>query len=393
MTSLQMKVVDQDSYSSIMHLPDDCLFFIFEKFDSSADRQSFGLTCHRMLHIQNITRKSLEFGCSFFRLNRDSLSKTITDIDSIILDKLIKRFTRLELLSLSGCVNLQDAGLSQLQNHGSKLKSLYLDCCFKVTDMGLSSVASGCPNLSFISLYRCDISDNGLKLIARSCRFLKDLNLEWCSRITDTGISFITNNCREIRAIKISHCEKVKGVGFDRCSETLACLEADSCKLEPEGILGILSGGGLEYLNVSSLSWCVRGDGLRAIGHGLGRNIKILNFRLCRTVGDETIMEISKGCPLLKEWNLSLCTEIGVSGWESIGKYCDNLERVHVNGCRGFCDRGLLALRNGCKRLSVIYITRCQRVSSLAIAMFKMARWDVEMKPEEVMCIMPKHFF
>ncbi|KAF5802765.1 putative leucine-rich repeat domain superfamily [Helianthus annuus] len=98
-------------------------------------------------------------------------------------------------------------------------------------------------------------------------------------------------------------------------------------------------------------------------------------------------------CPLLKEWNLSLCTEIKLSGWESIGKYCHNLEKLHVNGCRGLCDRGLIALRNGCKRLSVVYITRCQQVSMLAITLFKIARWDVEMKLEEVMCIMPKHFF
>ncbi|KAK9059488.1 hypothetical protein SSX86_020190 [Deinandra increscens subsp. villosa] len=383
---------DQADQSFIMHLPEDCLFFIFEKIDSSVDRESFGLTCHRLLHIQNLSRKSLEFGGLFSRYN-PSLSKTTSDADSFILDKLIKRFKQLELLSLCGCINLLDSGLSQLQNYGSKLKSLYLDCCFKVTDTGLASVAIGCQNLSFISLYRCSISDNGLELLAKSCLFLKDLNLEWCSLITDSGISYITNNCHELRAVKITHCEEIKGVGFEGCSQTLACLEADFCKLEPEGILGILSGGGLEYLNVSSLSWCIRGDGLRAIGGGFGKNLRILNFRLCRTVGDETIMEISKGCPLLKEWNLSLCTEIRLSGWESIGINCRNLERLHVSGCRHLCDRGLLALRNGCERLSVIYITRCQKVSSLAITLFKIARWDVDMKLEEVMCIMPKHFF
>ncbi|KAL8208698.1 hypothetical protein R6Q57_008110 [Mikania cordata] len=375
-----------------MHLPDDCLFFIFEKLDSSADRESFGLTCHRLLHIQNASRKSLEFGCSFSQLNY-SLRKTFINIDLCILDKLINRFRRLELLSLCGCVNLQDSGLIQLQNYGSKLKSLYLDCCFKLTDTGLSSVAIGCPNLSFISLYRVSVSDNGLELLAKSCHFLKDLNLEWCSLITDCGMFSITNNCGELRAVKISHCEKIKGVGFEGCSQTLACLEADFCKLEPEGIVGMLSGGGLEYLNVSCLSWCIRGDGLIAIGGGFGKNLRILNLRLCRTVGDDTIIEISKGCPMLKEWNLSLCTEIGLLGWESIGIYCCNLERLHVNGCRGLCDRGLLALRNGCRRLSVIYITRCQRVSSLAMTMFQITRWNVEMKLEEVMCIMPKHFF
>lgn len=274
-----------------------------------------------------------------------------------------------------------------------KLHSLRLDCCFKITDIGISSVANGCPSLSFISLYRCSISDNGLQLLAKSCLSLKDLNLEWCSLITDLGIYAVTKNCREILAIKISHCDQITGVGFKGCSQTLAYLEADSCKIRPEGFLGILSGGGLEYLNVSCLSWYVWGDGLIAIGGGLGRNLKILNFRLCRTVGDETIMAISKGCPLLKEWNLSLCTQIGLSGWESIGMYCDNVEKLHVNGCRGLCDRGFLALGNGCKRLSVMYFSRCSQVSDVAVTLFKIARSDVEIKLEEVMCIMPKHLF
>lgn len=386
-----MDVANNAGQSFIMQLPDDCLSFIFDKFDSSVDRESFGLTCHRVLHIQNINRKSLEFGCSFSQYK--SLVETGVNINAFILDKLIKRFRQLEWLSLCGCVSLPDLGLIQLENFGSKLHTLYLDCCFKVTDIGLSSVAKGCPSLSFVSLYRCSISDNGLELLAKSCLVLKDLNLEWCSHITDSGVCSVTNNCRILRAIKISHCEKIKGVGFKGCSQTLTCLEADFCKLEPEGIMGIISGGGLEYLNVSSLSWCIWGDGLRAIGCGLGTNIRILNFRLCRNIGDETIIEISKGCPLLKEWNLSLCSEIWLAGWESIGMHCNNLEKLHVNGCRGLCDRGLLALRNGCKHLSDIYITRCQRVSSLAITLFKVARWDVEIKLEEVMCIMPKHFF
>ncbi|XP_071723332.1 F-box/LRR-repeat protein 12 [Rutidosis leptorrhynchoides] len=387
-----MEEGDQMGHSFIMHLPDDCLFLIFDKFDSSVDRESFGLTCHRLLNIQNFSRKSLEFGCSFSRFSH-SLSGNSVDIDTFILDKLIKRFTQLESLSLSGCVNLEDSGLVALERYGSKLHSLFLDCCFKVTDKSLVSVAIGCQSLTSISLYRCAVTDNGLIVIAESCVSLKDLNLEWCIPITDMGISSVTKHCRVIRAIKISHCENIKGFGFKDCSQTLKCLEADSCKFEPEGVMDILSGGGLEYVNVSSLSWCVRGNGLKAIGGGFGANIKILNFRVCRFVNDEMIMVISKGCPLLKEWNLSLCTEIGFSGWESIGLYCDNLEKIHVNGCRRLCDRGIAALRNGCKRLSIMYITRCREVSQLAITMFQHARFDVEIKFEEVMCIMPKQFF
>ena len=42
-------------------------------------------------------------------------------------------------------------------------------------------------------------------------------------------------------------------------------IDADSFKLEPEGIIGIVSGGGggVEYLNVSCMKWCVSGDAVQ----------------------------------------------------------------------------------------------------------------------------------
>ncbi|GJY22702.1 RNI-like superfamily protein [Tanacetum coccineum] len=70
------------------------------------------------------------------------------------------------------------------------------------------------------------------------------------------------------------------------------------------------------------------GDGLAAIGLGLASNLKIL-FYECRFIKDDAIIEISKRCPLLQEWNLSVCVQIGIRGWESIGMYCINLETLH----------------------------------------------------------------
>ncbi|KAL6967888.1 F-box/LRR-repeat protein 12 [Sarracenia purpurea var. burkii] len=378
--------------TSIMHLPDDCLYFIFQWLDCGSDRESFGLTCHRWLHIQNSSRQSLMFQCSLRLLNISSLSRTSTTINPSHLYRLLNRFRHLQSLSLSGCMELPDSGLTQLQYFGSKLQALYLDCCFGITDNGLSFVASGCHSLTIISLYRCNVSDLGLEFLAKSCLALRDVNLSYCSLISDFGIRALSRNCSQLRAVRISYCRNVNGVGFKGCSQTLTYLEAESCKLEPEGIEGIISGGGLEYLNVSSLSWCIRGDGLMAIGSGFCTRLRILSFRLCRTIGDESIAMIAKGCSLLEEWNLALCHEVKLQGWESIGSECGNLKTLHVNRCRNLCDRGLEALRDGCKRLSVLHINRC-RISSTAMELFKQLRGNVEIKEEEVMCIAPKWAF
>ncbi|XP_060174942.1 F-box/LRR-repeat protein 12 [Lycium barbarum] len=383
-----------DEFSGyIMQLPDDCLHFIFQHLDSGSNRESFGLTCRRWLQIQNLNRRSLQFQCSFTMLNISSLSLNNAQISTFQLYRLLNRFPNLELLSLAGCTELPDSGMALLILHGSKLQSLHLDCCFRITDDGLSSAASGCSSLVILSLYRCSVTDYGLEALSNFCLALEDLNLSYCSRISDSGIRAISQNCRHLRAIRISYCRNLTGAGFQGCSQTLTYLEADSCRLEPNGIRSILSGGGLEYLSVSNLTWCTRVDSLVAISVGFAAKLRVLNFRLSRTIGDDCIMAIAKGCPSLQEWNLAICHEVKIAGWESIASHCHNLKTLHVNRCRNLCDRGLQALRIGCKRLSILYITRCSQISLVALEIFKFARGNVEVKEEEIMCICPHRAF
>ncbi|OVA05150.1 Leucine-rich repeat [Macleaya cordata] len=375
--------------TSIMNLPDDCLLHIFQGLEIGTDRDSFGLTCQRWLQIQNSSRRSLQFNCA---LNRTPLSQSRPNINSFHINKLLTRFQQLSMLSLSGCTELSDLGIGHLQFFGSNIQTLYLDCCFMISDVGLSVVASGCPCLTSISLYRCNVTDIGLESLAKSCSSLQNVNLSYCTNLSDCGIRFLSQECRQLCSVIISYCKKVTGTGFNGCSETLSYVEADSCKLEPDGISGIVSGGGLEYLNLSSLSWCILGDGLVRIGEGFAMKLRVLNLRMCRNASNEAVMTISKGCPALQEWSLALCHEIKLHGWEAIGLNCHNLKILHVNRCRNLCDRGFQALRDGCKRLSVLHMNRCPRISHLAIEMFKCRRADVEIREEELICIGPPTF-
>ncbi|KAK7854442.1 f-box/lrr-repeat protein 12 [Quercus suber] len=353
-----MEGPSRDSISFILNLPDDCLFLIFQWLDCSCDRESFGLTCRRWLNIQNLSRQSLQFQCSvtnFAQLIRSTLSQTIP-INSFHLCRLFTRFQYLQSLSLSGCTQLLDLDLRQLEHCGSNLRTLFLDCCLEITDRGLFLVV-----LSVLGLH-----------LAKACSALKDVNLSYCANISDHGLKAVTQGC-------------LSGIGFKGCSSTLAYIEADSCKLEPEGIMGIVSGRGLEYLNISGVSCRIKGGDLAPIGTGFASSLKILNLRMCRAVGDESIM--------LQEWNLALCHGVTITGWKAIAFNCHNLEKLHVNRCRNLCDDGLLALRDGCSRLSVLYIHGCRRISTTAIELFKCYRSNVSIKGEEIMCIGPKLAF
>ncbi|PWA34837.1 RNI-like superfamily protein [Artemisia annua] len=370
-----MDVGLQDHPSYITNLHNDSLYLIFEKLDMKVDQDSFGLTCHRFLDIQNSSSKCLELGYNG---------------SSFMLDKLLKRFRKLESLSLKGCTYVFNSGLSRLQTCGSKLHTLYLvRVCLKNT--GLSYIASGCPLLSVISICSCVITDKGLKILSESCKYLKDVELLpiQCDSITDSGIQSLNQNCRQLRTLIIGCCPGIAGVGFQGCSPTLSCLIATNCALSSTGITNILSGGGLEYLNFGSVK-CIGANGLAAIGLGFAANLKVLDLNHCSFVTDEVVLSISKGCPLLQEWNLSYCDKIGTSGWYPIGWYCSNLEILHVNECYSFQNEALIALGNGCKRLSVIHMKNCPRIISTEKDLFITQREGRKIIESEVSMIIPR---
>lgn len=371
----------EDTVTSMTDLPDDCLLMIFRRLESCADSDSFGLTCRRWLQIQCLGRGSLQLRSSY----RPNVSQEYVRC----LSKLLMRFQRLDSITLTGCTELPDLALTQLQFYGFNLKTLSLDCCFGITDDGLAMVAKGCPSLVTISLYRCNITDVGLEILAKSCFHLENVNLSYCVLVSDRGIRAFSRYCHRLRAMTVSYCRGITGSGFRGCSPTLSYLEADSCSLTPEGLLGAVSGGGLQYLNVSCLRCWVGGDGLSGIGEGYAARLQYLNFRLCRFVGDESVEAIAKGCPALKEWNLAVCHEIRVRGWDAIGLHCRNLEILHVNRCRNLCNRGLQAIQDGCERLGVLYMHGCRRVNYVGLESFKRMRWKVRIRGEEHMCVGP----
>ncbi|XP_058102502.1 F-box/LRR-repeat protein 12 [Magnolia sinica] len=370
----------EDYLVSMIDLPDDSLHIIFHKLESCTDRNAFGLTCWRWLQIQNLARGSLQFKCS----HRSSISDNVR-----YLSRLLGRFQQLNSISLAGCTELPDSALTQLRSSGSNLRTLFLDCCFGITDNGLSLVFAGCPALVSVSLYRCNVTDVGLEILAKSCPTLERVNLSYCTLLSDHGIGALSRECLKLRAMTISYCRGITGTGFRGCSPTLAYLEADSCLLTPDGLLGAVSGGGLQYLNVSSLRCWAGGDGLASIGAGFAKNLCFLNLRLCRFVGNESVGTIAKGCPVLEEWNLALCHEVRVSGWEAIGSNCHNLKVLHVNRCRNLCDHGLRALQDGCHQLAVLYMHGCRRVTWVGLESFRMRRWGVKVRGEENVSVGP----
>ncbi|KAJ6973896.1 hypothetical protein NC653_034041 [Populus alba x Populus x berolinensis] len=68
---------------------------------------------------------------------------------------------------------------------------------------------------------------------------LKHVNLSYCPLVSDSGRARI-QSCCQLEAVNVSHCRGVNGSGLGGFSPTSTHIDADSCKLEPEGIIGIV---------------------------------------------------------------------------------------------------------------------------------------------------------
>lgn len=372
-------VYESRGETCIENLPNECLFIVVTFLMHSADQDAFGLTCQRWLKIQNEARHSIKF--QFHDMSAPICIK--------YLSKLLDRFPALKSVSLSACTEIPDSALALFQSAGLKLKNISLDCCFSITDDGLSHICNSSNVLSSLSLYRCNISDIGLEHVARSCPNLEIINLSYCAHVSDSGIAALGEGCSGLKVVTISYCRNIQGIGFKKCL-FLQYLDADSSRLTDDGLSVIPNGGSLQYLNLShSRNLIDLGSrGFSCIGTGCA-NLQFLHTRMCRTLDDSAVNEISRGCPLLKEWNLAVCPQVTVAGWKEVAMNCRNLEILHVNRCRHFCDRSLLFLRNGCPKLSSLYMHGCPNLNPLTVELFRQARFFVRIILEENMCAGP----
>ncbi|KAI3973335.1 hypothetical protein MKX01_020710 [Papaver californicum] len=341
--------------SSNSNLPGDCLNLIFKRLKTRDDRNSFGLTCRHWLYIQNNNRESLWY--RYRNASDQLLQKSSPESVPIVVCKLLSRFPNLKYMSLTWLPKIKNSVILQSQLSASKIQNLSLDHCSGYSDTKLSIIFSWVPRLTYISLKCCHITDKGLEVLTKCCPSLETVNLLCCQSITDSGINFLLQNCRELATLYIDFCSSIAGIGFQGCPQTLTHLEASGCRLIPAGINAIVSGGGLQYL---SLSTPYEFDD---VGEGC--------------INTKAVVKISKGCPLLKKLILSNCEDVELEGWEAISSNCKDLEFLYLFGSRKLCDLGLIALCNGCNKLSKLYVNYDNSCSSSAVELFKSRKPNV----------------
>lgn len=129
--------------------------------------------------------------------------------------KYLAKMLTLEELNLRACDNISDIGIAYLTEGGSRISSLDVSFCDKIGDQALQHLSQGLFHLKSLSLSACNITDDGLKQIAKSVHELETLNIGQCQRITDVGLKSISEQLVNLKAIDLYGCVRLTTEGLE----------------------------------------------------------------------------------------------------------------------------------------------------------------------------------
>ncbi|MED6171609.1 hypothetical protein PIB30_042208 [Stylosanthes scabra] len=118
------------------------------------------------------------------------------------------------------CPNLEMIDLNHCRRVSKGAVEVLWRCCCKIQRMELALL--GCelsefqfrvnfevPTLLVLNLSQLSITNEEISLISKSCYNLKELNLNYCYKITASGVKQVVKNCKQLRMISLYYCENV----------------------------------------------------------------------------------------------------------------------------------------------------------------------------------------
>ncbi|ONH92372.1 hypothetical protein PRUPE_8G170700 [Prunus persica] len=206
--------------------------------------------------------------------------------------------------------DLTNSGLQQINQHG-KLKHLSL-----------------VRTQEFLSTYFRRVNDLGLLLMADKCKTMESIFLGGFCRVTDTGFKTILHSCSKLYKLRVSHGTQLTDLVFHDISATSLSLTHVSlrrCTL-------------LTNHAVTSLA--------------SNKDLKVLDLRDCRNLGDEALQAIST-LPKLKALLLdgSDISDVGLSYLRP--GVISSLISLSVRGCKKLTDKCISALFDGSSNLEL----------------------------------------
>ncbi|XP_062182603.1 transport inhibitor response 1-like protein Os11g0515500 [Phragmites australis] len=382
------------------YFPEEVVEQILGYVTSHEDRNALSLVCRAWYHIERLGRRSV----------------LVSNCYAVCPERIHVRFPSMRSLSLKGRPHFADFNLVPA-GWGATAEP-WVDSC-----------ARACPGLEELRLKRMVVTDECLKLVARSFANFKSLVLVSCEGFSTAGLATIATNCRFLKELNLQESlVKHRGHNWINCfpkpstsleSLNFACLAGEvnahalenlvarspnlkslrlnravpfdvlarmlsrTPKLEDLGMGSFLRGNNAgafvslftalgQCSSLKSLSgfWDAPGLLLPAI-YSVCKNLTCLNLSYAPSIQSADFINVIRKCTKLRF--LWVLDHIGDEGLKAVASSCMELQELRVfpvnsgvEARTAVTEEGLVVISSGCRKLnSVLYF--CRRMTNAAL--------------------------
>ncbi|GAQ89345.1 F-box/RNI-like superfamily protein [Klebsormidium nitens] len=283
--------------ASIAQLDGGCLVKILSHVDNKT-LQACSLVCREWLEVSSFARTlmSLQEG------------PQITALPS-----LVARFSRLQSLHIQGPKT-------------ETIPAWFLPEDYVAPEQPRTDLANIVP-----------LNDFGMDIIARGCRGLCKLELEWCSGFSDVGLAAVLRGCSELLDLSLAYCGGFSGEGaFAGVSCRLEKLVLDACdKLTNEGLLA--AAVACPQLRDLSVLMDKENDALAVGLEGAARSCRGLHALMIHACGisDATLRAVAVSCPQLQQVTVTCEPAVTHTGLTAFFERLPKLEELTLQNMEG----------------------------------------------------------
>lgn len=314
--------------------------------------------CHLISdqHIARIFRRNQ--GLTVLGLSR------CPGIGSLTLVNLPPLCGALKTVDLSHNANVTDDVLGVLARCCRILEVLYLQYCVFITDVGVQTLAVEVNHVTFTSLDLSGcvlVSDHSIQALGQLCRKLRRLTLKSLNRVTEEGASSITHNCWDIEYLCMEDMYNLMDSAF------VFDFSVDGRRAVEAHMLGRVTDINLHDCNKLTDT---------AVDHIMKRACGIRSINLagcchltdmsCNVIAQDPLTRSRRG-DSLTSLNLGYCLNITDQGVASLAASLRGLRHINLAGCVQLSDDGVLTLVSTCTRLQGLVLAQCKLLTDKSL--------------------------
>ncbi|XP_073812196.1 uncharacterized protein [Musca autumnalis] len=316
----------------------------------------------------------------------------ITNAGAILLSNLI----RLQNLNISRCDGITTDGLAQgiAKKLNSVLQRLYMSNLI-VCEEGIKCIARNCSELRVLNVGHCvnGVTDESVQCIVQHLRWLRELSLEDCFRLTDAALTGIDISKLEVKSskssstgilenfhptppssmheldvlrpsspqfMKISLRSKAEEDIVRDANRKRALFAAYELNLVDDATVDGFSIQQLKGLRSLNLKGCNKITDV-SLKYGLKFiELQRLCLSYCQQISSFGMEALVSNCPSIEELDLSDCYNINDKTMQLVTAKLKRLRALHISGCSQLTEHSLDAILVNCKRLQTLSVYRCR---------------------------------